>query len=193
MEFIRTYQNSLPDELIRRLILWSDEENTELEIQEGKNQFEFEGKGRHGRHDEQKFLKYSNYELYKDVHDSIMPFFKEYAEEFESIRGIMSNEVKLQKTPIKGGYSVWHAEQGIKEASTRSLVWMVYLNTIEDGGETEFLHQKVKIKPTRGTLVLWPASYTHVHRGNPPYSETKYIITGWGNFPVYLQEEWNKK
>lgn len=192
MDFIRTYENVLSTDLIRRLILWADEGNTEIVLEQGKHQFGHQGKGIHGRHDEQKFLKYSNFELYKDVHDEMMPFWQEYSDEFESVKGIMSNEAKLQKTPIKGGYSVWHAEQGDRDAATRALVWMVYLNTVEDGGETEFLHQKIKIKPTRGTLVLWPASYTHVHRGNPPYSEEKYIVTGWGHFPLYTKEDLQK-
>ena len=60
----------------------------------------------------------------------------------------------------------------------RTIAWMVYLNDVEEGGETEFLYQKRKVKPTKGTVVIWPGSYTHVHRGNPPMS-TKYIATGW--------------
>jgi hypothetical protein len=63
---------------------------------------------------------------------------------------------------------------------------MVYLNDVEEGGETEFLYQGLKIKPEKGTLVVWPSSYTHVHRGNPPYSNDKYIITGWGQYPEYF-------
>ena len=54
-----------------------------------------------------------------------------------------------------------------------------YLNTVEEGGETEFLYQQVKFKPTRNTALLWPGSWTHQHRGNPPVSGNKYILTGW--------------
>ena len=35
-----------------------------------------------------------------------------------------------------------------------------------------------KIKPKSGRVVIFPASFTHLHRGKPPY-ETKYIATGW--------------
>ena len=48
----------------------------------------------------------------------------------------------------------------------------------EDSGETEFLYQKKKIKPKAGRVLIFPGSFTHLHRGNPPY-ETKYIATGW--------------
>ena len=62
------------------------------------------------------------------------------------------------------------------------LVWTVYLNDIDKGGETEFLYQSERIKAKKGRVVFFPANWTHIHRGNPPLSETKYIATGWYNF-----------
>ena len=59
---------------------------------------------------------------------------------------------------------------------------LIYLNDIEDGGETEFLYQGVRVPPVKGRLIVWPAGFTHVHRGNPPLKETKYAITGWINY-----------
>jgi hypothetical protein len=56
---------------------------------------------------------------------------------------------------------------------------MLYLNNVEEGGETEFLIQKRRIKPSAGTVVLFPSGYTRVHRGNPPISGDKYILNGW--------------
>ena len=55
----------------------------------------------------------------------------------------------------------------------------VYLNDVEEGGETEFLYQGVKLKPETGKLVIFPTSYMYPHRGNPIYKGEKYIITGW--------------
>jgi Rps23 Pro-64 3,4-dihydroxylase Tpa1-like proline 4-hydroxylase len=89
---------------------------------------------------------------------------------------------KLQRTPVGGGYHVWHCEQSHRENSQRLMTFIVYLNDIEEGGETELLYQHQRIKPKQGRLVLFPASYTHTHRGNPPLSNTKYIMTGWVEF-----------
>lgn len=91
-------------------------------------------------------------------------------------------ENKLQKINIGQGYHIWHYESANRETSNRLLTYILYLNTVEEGGETEFLYYPRRIKPTQGTLVLWPAGFTHTHRGNPPLSGTKYIMTGWVEF-----------
>ena len=51
----------------------------------------------------------------------------------------------------------------------------------EDGaGETEFLYQKLRVPPKENTCIIWPAGFTHPHRGNVVYgNKSKYIITGW--------------
>ena len=60
----------------------------------------------------------------------------------------------------------------------RLLVFSTFLNTIEQGGETEFFYQKQKIKAEESKTILFPSFWTHTHRGNKT-KETKYIITGW--------------
>ena len=88
--------------------------------------------------------------------------------------------VKLQKTPPKGGYHVWHCEADRVPHANRVLAWTVYLNDIPSGeGETEFLWQGLRVQPKAGTVSIFPASFTHTHRGNPVYSCDKYIATGW--------------
>ena len=89
-----------------------------------------------------------------------------------------SGNVLLQKTEPKEGYHHFHCEDSTWEAKTRTLAWTVYFNDLEESGETEFLYQQVKLKPKAGRVAIWPGSFTHLHRGNPP-SETKYIATGW--------------
>ena len=85
---------------------------------------------------------------------------------------------KIQKTLPGEGYHVWHCEQDPVEPR-RVLAWTLFLNDVEDGGELEFLHQKKRYKPKAGDFLIWPAAFTHMHRGNPPLSNIKYIATGW--------------
>lgn len=87
--------------------------------------------------------------------------------------------MKIQKTLPGQGYHLWHFESDSIERSARIAAWSLYLNTIEEGGETEFLYQHARVTAVKNRLVLWPATFTHVHRGNPPLSGEKYILTGW--------------
>ena len=103
-----------------------------------------------------------------------------YINEFSYLTNFsyISALVLLQKTEPTQGYHMFHGENINWNVSDRTLAWMVYLNDVEEGGETEWLYQQRKIKPTKGTVCIWPGSFTHLHRGNPPMSE-KYIATGW--------------
>jgi len=93
------------------------------------------------------------------------------------------NGYKFQKSSADGGFCTWHVEHSDAENSMkRYLVWMFYLNTTESG-YTEFDYQDMRVQPTQGTLVLWPAYFTHPHRAAPDLKEDKYIITGWLHHP----------
>ena len=112
-------------------------------------------------------------------------FFPVYENEYASLKGSgrhSNYSFKVQKTKIGGGYHVWHYESANREVSHRLLTWILYLNDVQEGGETEFLYQHMRVKPEQGTLVIWPAAFTHTHRGNPPLSNEKYIVTGWTEF-----------
>jgi len=82
-----------------------------------------------------------------------------------------------------GGFKAWHFERSDLEEPiiSRTLVFMTYLNDVNDQGETEWYYQKLKIKPKKGLSVIWPADWTHTHRGIPSPTEEKYIATGWLN------------
>ena len=89
-------------------------------------------------------------------------------------------DLKIQKTLPTEGYHVWHIEHGKGyENEPRAFVFSIYLNDVEDGGETEFLHFSKRVKPKTGRIVIWPAAFPYLHRGNPPLSGEKYILTSW--------------
>lgn len=86
---------------------------------------------------------------------------------------------KVQRTKPSEGYHVWHCENSSTENYGRVLTWILYLNDVKEGGETELLHLSERITPKEGRLAVFPAGWTHTHRGNPPLSNTKYVVTGW--------------
>ena len=94
----------------------------------------------------------------------------------------------IQRYPPNGGYFSWHCERMNPSSRNRHLVFMTYLNDVEEGGETEFFHQNVKIKPEKGLTLIWSSDWTHVHRGLPAPKEEKTIVTGWYSYDL---DQWN--
>ena len=96
----------------------------------------------------------------------------------------LNNKVQISKTnniqhyQAKTGYVNLHYEKN-KENPKRQLVYMIYLNTIKEGGGTEFPFQNTIIKAIKGNLIIWPADFTHPHKGIISETEEKYIATGW--------------
>jgi len=94
----------------------------------------------------------------------------------------ITKEVNIQRYKPKEGFFQWHAEQVDIATSKRMLVFMTYLNTVKNDGETEWFYQKLKIKAEEGLTVIWPANWNFIHRGCISNTEKKYIITGWYEF-----------
>jgi len=111
--------------------------------------------------------------------------YPKYVEKYPVIKQFGKHRIydlKLQKTQKGQGYHKWHSEMSVAANRNRFMVISLYLNTVEKGGETEFLNQGLRIEAVKNRFVMFPATYTHVHRGNPPLDGTKYIITGWVEF-----------
>ena len=83
-----------------------------------------------------------------------------------------------------GHFNKWHCERTSSNPNNavRHLVFMTYLNDVEDCGETEFFYQNIKVKPEKGLTLIWPTDWTHTHRGVPSPTEEKMIVTGWFSF-----------
>jgi len=119
------------------------------------------------------------------IQNEILEIGAQYVE-YYNLHGIVpplavTEHFNVQKYPLKGAFHRIHADRGYgpHEHSLRELVWMTYLNDVHTGGETEFMFYKLKIKPQRGLTLLWPAGWTHLHRGLPSATTEKMIITGW--------------
>ena len=121
---------------------------------------------------------------FKELHQSLDAYIKLYpfCNNYGSF--LIIENVKIQEYEPGGGYLDFHTERGSCEYpnSSRHLVFMTYLNSIRIGGGTKFFHQNTETVATKGLTVIWPADWTHTHRGVKAPEETKYIITGWYNF-----------
>ena len=104
-----------------------------------------------------------------------------YVSEFSVLQTMKmeGDGLKMKRIKPGGGFHAWHCE-GMGKTPQRRIVVQLYMNDIDEAGETEFLYQQKRISPKKNRLLLWPADWTHTHRGNPPIGDKdKYILTTW--------------
>lgn len=113
---------------------------------------------------------------------------QQYAEKYQGSAALdawgIAEKINIQHYEPGGGYKIWHCERWGKDMpyAARHLVFMTYLNDVSDAGGTEFLYQGITVQPKKGLTLIWPADWTHHHRGVVSPTEEKYIITGWFSF-----------
>ncbi len=136
-------------------------------------------------------LSSNKYEEFKQVEshifDAVYKGWKYYNSKFEitgeKFENIFTPDWNFQKSMPGGGFTGWHTEQtNSKGSQARFAVWMIYLNTLTTSGTTDFKEHNLSIYPSAGTLVIWPAGFTHVHRASPNLESNKYIATGWFSY-----------
>jgi hypothetical protein len=129
----------------------------------------------------------SNYFEYpiNEYRESLQKCLDKYIKKYKYVNGYPRFNVEevysIQYYPPKGGYKKFHFENAAKETSKRVLVFMTYLNNLENAG-TEFFYQKLKTPCKKGLTLIWPASFTHTHKGIINKNNEKYIITGWFSY-----------
>jgi len=107
--------------------------------------------------------------------------------EYKTFGNVLSNDsFMVQRYTKQKGRYIYHNDfrSDWIEKKYRVITYLWYLNTVEEGGETEFWGTHT-VKPETGKLLLFPASWTFPHRGKMPISNDKYIITGW----LYINEK----
>ena len=117
---------------------------------------------------------------------NIITFFKELSKCLNSyiqkynIKNAMQTHIcnNIQYYKPKQGYPALHYER-VNVAPTRQLAYMLYCNTVTDKGGTEFPYQNITLSAVKGKLAIWPAEFTHPHRGIISDTQEKYIVTGW--------------
>ena len=76
----------------------------------------------------------------------------------------------------------------INYVSNRYLVMLWYLNDVAEGGETDFPHLEITIKPEVGRLLIFPPYWMYQHQGLPPVSGDKYILSTYLLFDMTRPE-----
>ena len=177
-------KNALSKEICNDMISWFD--NKILYGDTGMNYSRVDVQGRKdiSLSECQQFGSFKPF--YNQINSIIHKHMVHYINEFNKGGGTGFYTItgyKFQKSVEGGGFTAWHSELPVfkpmwEKVRNRFGVWSIYLNDT-DTGYTDFMHQKLSIKPETGKLVIWPAYFTHTHRANPDLKEDKYIMTGW--------------
>jgi hypothetical protein len=126
---------------------------------------------------------------WKNYMDSLHQCVKKYTEKFSYCENLsrfgVCEPYNIQHYNPGGGFKKWHYERNAYAFNelSRVIVYMTYLNNVDDAG-TEWFYQNFKTKAKKGLTVMWPAEWTHTHRGIISPDKEKYIATGWLNMSL---------
>ncbi len=125
-------------------------------------------------------------EVFKAYFEELFACYKSYIEDWPFLK-VLAKQLEigsfnLQRYTPGQHFKEIHSERSTIESSHRVFAFMTYLNDVEEGGSTYFSHYDLEIKPRKGLTLIWPAEWTHAHRGNILKEGSKYIITGWISF-----------
>ena len=134
-----------------------------------------------------KDLKSPENEILKRYFENLFDCYKDYNLQWPFLASMVNNleigSFNIGKYKPGQHFQKIHCERSSLDTLHRLFAFMTYLNDVEEGGSTFFNHYDLEIKPKRGLTILWPAEWTHSHKGNILKSGLKYIITGWLIFP----------
>ncbi|MDA9783649.1 2OG-Fe(II) oxygenase [Gammaproteobacteria bacterium] len=126
------------------------------------------------------FDKYFNnlFSCYQD-YTTQWPFLTKFTDDLQI------GDFNLQRYQSGQHFQSVHTERCSLGTLHRIFAWMTYLNDVDikDGGSTFFSHYDLEVQPKKGLTLIWPAEWTHAHKGNLLNADSKYIITGWMHFP----------
>ncbi len=122
--------------------------------------------------------------LFAEIRDKIL-FLREKYPGLKRVHKVKDEGYRVKRYLNDGTeFFHWHIDSNGKAQSHRYCVFQWYLNTVEEGGETEFRIEgddgkNILVKPTQGTMISFPPFWTHEHRGLAPVSGPKYIVCSW--------------
>lgn len=116
--------------------------------------------------------------------DDVLGLDPAFGEHLQGQRYLPGQQFKPHNDWFYTSEKYWELERA--RGGQRSWTAMVYLNTVDEGGETDFTHVQIRIAPKPGVLMLWNNAHPDgrpnldtMHAGSPVVRGSKYVITRW--------------
>ena len=189
-DFIEVYENTLTREVCDKVMTYTDLRLSTMSEDKkrgliGGDEIDVELKDSYDLHMK---LDDDN-EISISIRNALLPRIDKYIQSNPQLnllpRWKYQNVYNLQKYNPGMGFHSLHCENTgakPKHSVNRLAAWMIYLNTITNGGGTYFDNYDLTMNAVEGRCVIWPAYWTHFHKGIVSKTETKYIATGWFNY-----------
>ena len=132
-------------------------------------------------------LRYMEHPFYLSIERKLTDLMNLHPYQSETIQG-QKYEIDQFYKPHWDSFSkdITNVEDFLVWQGQRTWTNMVYLNDVEEGGETHFPDLNIKVKPKKGMLLTWnnlnkdgTRNVATKHEALPPKSGKKYIITKW--------------
>ena len=134
-----------------------------------------------------KDLNLPNNEIFNTYFEKLFQFYKDYNLQWPFLASVVQHleigRFNIGKYSPGQHFQQLHCERTSLNTLHRLFAFMTYLNDVEEGGSTFFHHYDLEIMPKKGLTLIWPAEWTHAHKGNVLKAGKKYIVTGWLTFP----------
>ena len=138
-------------------------------------------------------LEKPKFEILKQYMNELHKCFLDYQKQWPFLKSVLKSvyipSFNIQKYSRGDHFAALHSERTSLDSLHRLFAWMTYLNDVDDGGQTNFSHYGIKVKPEISKTLIWPAEWTHAHTGEILKSGKKYIVTGWMHFPNYENDK----
>lgn len=111
-----------------------------------------------------------------DIHTDVEESLNKCLSNYESLWHLKMNykEAFNFVKYLPGKFFKIHADHGPYYSCTVSAV--AYLNDDYEGGEIEFVRHGIKIKPSKGDIILFPSNYVYEHASCEIFNGTKYSV-----------------
>ena len=136
-----------------------------------------------------KDLKLQSHDIFDQYFKSLFSCYKDYVVQWPFLKTVADKRqigsFNLQRYHQGQHFQAIHTERRGLDTLHRIFAWMTYLNDVDvkDGGATLSSYYDLQIQPRKGLTLIWPAEWTHAHKGSLLKANSKYMVTGWMHFP----------
>ena len=127
------------------------------------------------REDELIYCTEDEREIWNTVNNKLNECLKDYMDIYH-YSGIETEGISFLRYS-DGEHFDFHLDENFDAPRTTSVT--IYLNDNYDGGEMEFEHFNIKIKPSAGDIAMFSSAYPYRHRVTPVSNGIRYAAVAW--------------